>query len=105
MAVDLPPVPNCIVQVTELKSQSLIIEGKADVVRTWLGGPAIKGKPFDVSLSEVDDNGNQTAIQRFSAETPYRDIGGVIFSAQAAKMTVGAWTFQPPLCGAGESPK
>ncbi|MET0365330.1 MAG: hypothetical protein ABW169_11830 [Sphingobium sp.] len=104
MAVDLPPIPNCIEQVTELKSQSLIISGKAGIIREWLGGPAIKGKPFEVSLSQIDEEGNQTAILRFSADTPYRAIGGVIFSAQAAKMTVGGWTFQPPFCAENGMP-
>lgn len=98
MAADLPPVPNCIEQVTELKSQSLIFTGQADAIRRWIGSTAVKEGPFEVSLSQVDNDGNQTAVLRFPAETPYRTIGSVIYSAQVGKMVVGAWTFQPPFC-------
>jgi hypothetical protein len=98
MLADLPPIPNCIEQVTDLQSQSVIVRGKEQAIRAWLNEPAVKEGPFEVSASQADEEGKVTVVLRFPVSTPYRTIGGMIYSAQEAELVVGAWLFHPPFC-------
>ena len=82
----------------EVKSQSVVLFGRGDALRTFLSQEEDRSGPFELSLSPDDDEGSATAILRFSTETPYRAIGGLMYHAPRANLRVLGWALQPPLC-------
>ena len=98
MLLPLPPIPQCVASIAEVKTQSIVLSGRGEVIRIFLGREEKRSGPFEVSLSPDDDDGNATAIVRFSIDVPYRSIGGLIYYAQVAKLCVAGWAFQPPVC-------
>jgi hypothetical protein len=99
MAV-LPPIPQCVASMADLKTQSIVLSGKERIIRSFLQREEERNGPFEIALSPDDDAGNATAILRFGINAPYRAIGGLIYYAHMAKLQVVGWTFQPPLCRA-----
>jgi hypothetical protein len=98
MIADLPPIPQCVATMADVKYQSIVIMGKALAVRTFLDQKLVKEGSFEISLSQEDDDGNLTAILRLDINTPYRMMGGLIYTAQTAGLQIGGWAYQPPLC-------
>jgi len=84
----------------EVKSQSVVLFGRGDALRTFLSQEEDRSGPFELSLSPDDDEGTATAILRFNMETPYQAIGGLMYHAPRANLRVLGWALQPPLCSA-----
>jgi len=102
MTADLPPIPQCVLNIADVKTQSIVIDGKNEDVRSFLDNDQVKKGVFEISLSQVNEEGNVTAIFRFGINTPYRELGGLIYTAQMAGLNIGGWTYQPPLCKPGD---
>lgn len=98
MIVHPPPIPQCVANISDVKTLSIIISGNGQKVRAFLDQQSDRVGGYELSLSQDDSLGTATAVLRFSADTPYKAIGALIYYAQVAKLDAGGLVYQPPLC-------
>jgi hypothetical protein len=93
-----PPIPQCVANIADVKTQSIILAGNGQKLRAFLHQEEDQIERSELSLSQDDNVGTATAVLRFASDTPYKVIGALIYSAQVAKLYVGGFSNQPPLC-------
>jgi hypothetical protein len=93
-----PPIPQCVTNIADVKTQSIILSGNGQKLRAFLYQEKDRIEGSELALSQDDDVGTATAVLRFPADTPYKVIGALIYYAQTAKLEAGGLLNQPPLC-------
>jgi hypothetical protein len=93
-----PSIPQCVTNISEVKTQSIIISGNGQKVRAFLQQQKDRIEGSELSLSQDDNVGTATAVLRFATDTPYKVIGALIYYARVAKLDAGELLNQPPLC-------
>lgn len=99
MIADTLALPHCIRSTAELKSISLAVVGSKSSVIEWIREVSGISDQLEFSASQKDKRGKITITVRMAAETPYKVIGCLIYSAQLRRLRIGPWMYHPPFCG------